>query len=109
MIAKLITYGKDRAEAIERMVRAIDEYQITGIQTTLPFCTFALRHEQFVSGKFDTKFVERHFDPEVLKQKDPVYEELAMAFAANLVDQRQNQSAVNQNGPISKWKLRARG
>lgn len=108
MIAKLVTYGDNREMAIERMLRAIKEYRITGIATTLGFCAYVLKHEAFTSGKFDTKFVQEHFDPEVLRQKDPEYEEIAMAFAAQLVDQRQNQSAVNQNTPLSKWKLRAR-
>ena len=47
MIAKLITYGKDREEAIERMIRAIDDYKIVGIETTLPFCKFVMQHESF--------------------------------------------------------------
>ncbi|TGE28641.1 acetyl-CoA carboxylase biotin carboxylase subunit [Hymenobacter metallicola] len=63
MIAKLVTFGKDRTEAIERMLRAIDEYQITGIQTTLPFGSYVLRHPAFVSGNFDTNFVRDHFTP----------------------------------------------
>ena len=70
MIAKLITYGKDRKEAIDRMVRAIDEYKITGIETTLPFGKFVMQHEAFVSGNFDTHFVEKHFTPEKLKHED---------------------------------------
>lgn len=109
MIAKLVTYGDNREMAIERMLRAIKEYRITGIATTLGFCAYVLKHEAFVSGNFDTKFVNIHFDPEVLKQKDPEYEKIAMAMAAQLIDQRQNQSAINQDGGISKWKLRARG
>jgi acetyl-CoA carboxylase biotin carboxylase subunit len=72
MIAKLITHGENRQEAIERMIRAIDEYRITGIQTTLDFCRFALQHEAFVSGQFDTKFVERYFTPDKL---EPVFTE----------------------------------
>jgi len=67
MIAKLITYGKDREEAIERMVRAIDEYIITGITTTLPFGKFVMQHEAFTSGNFDTHFVKKYFTPEVLQ------------------------------------------
>ncbi|WP_192820939.1 acetyl-CoA carboxylase biotin carboxylase subunit [Rufibacter sp. LB8] len=84
MIAKLVTYGKDRAEAIDKMIRAIDEYQITGIETTLPFGKFVMQHEAFRSGDFDTKFIERYFkDPTVLKgapNKDE--EELAAVLAA---------------------------
>lgn len=72
MIAKLITFGKDRAEAIERMLRAIAEYKITGIQTTLPFGKFVLEHDAFRTGKFDTHFVAKYFKPELL---DPVNDE----------------------------------
>jgi len=67
MIAKLIAYGKDRTEAIERMVRAINEYQITGITTTLGFGRFVMQHEAFTSGNFDTHFVKKYFTPEVLQ------------------------------------------
>jgi len=67
MIAKLTTYGKDRKEAIERMIRAIDEYQITGITTTLGFGKFVMEHEAFTSGNFDTHFVKKYFTPEVLQ------------------------------------------
>lgn len=67
MIAKLITYGKDREEAIKRMIRAIDEYQITGIQTTLGFGKFVMEHEAFRSGNFDTHFVAKYFSTGKLK------------------------------------------
>lgn len=61
MIAKLITYGSTRTEAIQRMKRAISEYKISGIMTTLPFGTFVMGHEAFISGKFDTHFVKTFF------------------------------------------------
>ncbi|RYD84512.1 MAG: biotin carboxylase, partial [Sphingobacteriales bacterium] len=70
MIAKLITYGKDRAEAIDRMKRAIDEYHITGITTTLGFGRFVMNHEAFTSGNFDTHFVKKYFNPDVLTIAD---------------------------------------
>jgi acetyl/propionyl-CoA carboxylase alpha subunit len=60
MIAKLITYGENRMEAIERMKRAIDDYRINDIVTTLGFCKFVLEHEAFVKGKFDTHFIKNH-------------------------------------------------
>ena len=68
MIAKLIVHGANRTEAIQRMIRAIDEYKISGVQTTLEFCKFVMQHPAFVSGKFDTHFVAQHFKPEMLKQ-----------------------------------------
>ena len=80
MIAKLVTYGKDRTEAIEKMRRAIDEYQITGVQTTLPFCRFVMDHEAFLSGQFDTRFVGLYFKPEML-QRTPSDQELNIVAA----------------------------
>lgn len=78
MIAKLITYGKDREEAIARMVRAIAEYEITGIETTLAFGKFVMQHEAFKSGNFDTHFVSKYFKPEELNE---VNEDEAMIAA----------------------------
>jgi acetyl-CoA carboxylase biotin carboxylase subunit len=67
MIAKLIAYGKDREEAIDRLLRAIDEYQITGITTTLGFGKFVMQHQAFRSGNFDTHFVKKYFTPDALQ------------------------------------------
>ena len=81
MIAKLICYGVDRTQAIERMNRAIDEYQIRGIETTLGFGKFVMEHEAFISGDFDTGFIGKYFDPkqQVILSRE---EELALAAAA---------------------------
>jgi len=61
LIAKVITSGKDRAEAIGRMKRALDEFIIEGISTTIPFHKKVLQNEYFLKGDFDTKFIETHF------------------------------------------------
>lgn len=82
MIAKLITFGKDREEAIERMIRAIDEYQITGIQTTLSFGKFVMQHDAFKSGKFDTHFVSKYFNADSLKTENDEEALMAALFAA---------------------------
>lgn len=58
MIAKVITYGKTREEAIARMKRALGEFVIEGIHTTIPFHLKLLNNEKFVSGEFNTKFLE---------------------------------------------------
>jgi acetyl-CoA carboxylase biotin carboxylase subunit len=60
MIAKLIVHGRTREEAISRMKRALDEFVIEGVDTTIPFHLRLLEHEQFVSGDFDTKFLEKY-------------------------------------------------
>jgi len=70
MIAKLTVWGKDRNEAIERILKAIKEYKIKGIETTLSFGAFAINHDEFRSGRFDTHFVKNHFSPEILENKD---------------------------------------
>ena len=79
MIAKLIVHDSTREKAIQRMIEAIDDYDIVGVKTTLPFCDFALKHESFRSGKYDTRFVKLYFsDPKVL---DPSPEMLDAALA----------------------------
>lgn len=101
MIAKLVTFGKDRKEAIDKMIRAIDEYIITGIETTLPFGKYVLQHEAFVSGNFDTKFIERYYTPEVLNTKpDEGAEEVAVALAAMLLNNKKANTAT-LNGAAS--------
>ncbi|HCN85083.1 MAG TPA: acetyl-CoA carboxylase biotin carboxylase subunit [Sphingobacteriaceae bacterium] len=99
MIAKLITYGSDRREAIEKMIRAIDEYQISGIETTLEFGKFVMQHEAFVSGKFDTNFVGKYFSPEVLDQENED-EALIAALAAVHFMQKQNNKIVSSERSI---------
>ncbi|WP_078545823.1 acetyl-CoA carboxylase biotin carboxylase subunit [Litchfieldia alkalitelluris] len=64
MIAKLITYGATREEAISRMKRALSEFVIEGIHTTIPFHLKLMEHEKFVDGHFNTKFLELY---EVMK------------------------------------------
>ncbi|QDX93552.1 acetyl-CoA carboxylase biotin carboxylase subunit [Brevibacillus laterosporus] len=60
MIAKVIVWGKTREEAIERMKRALQEFMIEGVHTTIPFHLKLLEHEVFISGQFDTKFLETY-------------------------------------------------
>jgi len=108
MIAKLITYGKDRTEAIERMLRAIEEYKIDGCATTLPFGTYVLEHEAFVSGNFDTNFVKTHYDASQLNKFDETEAQLAAQLAAYLMDNNKPQTAVAATTTTSesKWKAR---
>ncbi len=67
MIAKLVVWGKTREDAIRRTIQAIDDYQISGLKTTLDFGKYVLKHEAFRSGHFDTNFVKHYFqDPTVM-------------------------------------------
>ncbi len=67
MIAKLVIWGKTREEAIDRTIKAIDNYQISGLKTTLDFGKYVLKHPAFRSGDFDTNFIKHYFeDPRVM-------------------------------------------
>ncbi len=106
MIAKMICHDSTRERAIEKTIRAIDEYEITGLETTLGFCRFVMNHEAFRSGNFDTKFVEKYFDPEQLKSKPAEEEEIIASILATYVKEEvkilPNQSV--QVEAISNWK-----
>jgi propionyl-CoA carboxylase alpha chain len=69
MLAKLITYGDTREEAIQLMIKAIDAYHVEGVQTTLPFGKFVFEHEAFRSGNFDTHFVKNYYNTDELKNQ----------------------------------------
>lgn len=66
MLSKLITYGKDREEAIQIMLEAIANYKVEGVSTTLPFGQFVFQHEAFTSGDFDTNFVKKYYSADMI-------------------------------------------
>lgn len=107
MIAKMICHDETRERAIEKTIRAIDEYEITGLETTLGFCRFVMTHEAFRSGNFDTKFVEKYFTPEVLRSI-PVEEEeiLASLLAVQGKEEKKSPTPGTLGEPVnvSQWK-----
>jgi acetyl-CoA carboxylase biotin carboxylase subunit len=108
MIAKLVSFGKDRSEAISRMIRAIDDYRITGVETTLSFCRFVLNHKAFVSGNFDTGFIKDHFKPEMLIHERADEAEVASVFAATLLRElgdKKHRAGDNPSKERSAWRL----
>ena len=106
MISKLIVHGKDRTEAIEKMLRAIDDYTIIGVETTLDFCKFVLKHEAFVSGNFDTGFIAKYFTPEVLNVKNEEYAELAAIAGSIIFEGNKAKQTGSTENPVKKsqWK-----
>jgi propionyl-CoA carboxylase alpha chain len=89
MLAKLVTYGADRNEAIQRMIEAINQYEIKGIETTLPFGKFVCKHEAFVSGNFDTHFVKNYYTPELLHEETKTEAKIAALIAIKKYQQDQ--------------------
>ena len=67
MIAKLICYGNTREEAIEKTIFALDDYRLSGLRTTIPFCRFVLSSEAFRSGKYSTHFVPEYWNDQIPK------------------------------------------
>lgn len=87
------------------MIRAIDDYRITGVNTTLGFCRFVMGHEAFVSGKFDTHFVKNHFKPEYLLSNNKEEMELAAILAVRMLRQRSVPlKNFSQSETTSSWK-----
>ncbi len=110
MIAKLIVHAENRSAAIAKMLRAIDDYTITGVKTTLPFCKYVLNHEAFVSGHFDTNFVKHFFMPEFLNEaSDDEKAAVASIIASLEYSSVSSKAAINHKDQLtsvsnSKWK-----
>jgi len=107
LIAKLIVHAPDRSSAIQKMVRAIDEYRISGVSTTLGFCRFVMTHPAFISGKFDTHFVKNYFDASMLVADDLKESELAAWLSVQVLQEKK----AFHSGPVlsdgmSKWKAK---
>jgi acetyl/propionyl-CoA carboxylase alpha subunit len=105
MIAKLAVHGKDRTEAIQKMIEAIRQYKIKGLCTTLPFGEFVFEHDAFVSGHFDTHFVKNYYTPELLLDKQRMHAEVAAIAALKYWKAQQKQLLPVVNKTTS-WKRR---
>ncbi|MBL7074283.1 acetyl-CoA carboxylase biotin carboxylase subunit [candidate division KSB1 bacterium] len=108
LIAKLITWGRDRSEAIERMKRALGEYEIGGVETTIPFCQFVMNNPRFVTGEFDTHFVEEEFNGQSVGIAGEDLKETAV-LGAILFQEWEKSKTIglvqgNQRGKENRWK-----
>ncbi len=108
MIAKLVVYADSRSEAIKNTLTAIDDYEISGVKTTLDFAKFVLNHDAFISGNFDTNFVKHYFDsPDVLytsftKEKEALDASVDLIWNKIIEDDKKDAASI----PItSSWKL----
>ncbi|MEX0812937.1 MAG: acetyl-CoA carboxylase biotin carboxylase subunit [Chitinophagales bacterium] len=109
MISKLVTYGKDREEAIQRMIRAIEDYKIVGVKNTLAFGTYVMKHPAFVSGDFSTNFVKEHFDPKAMQVEDKAEAKIAALLSHRLLKEQKSKHELSENGRSlkkSRWSSR---
>lgn len=105
MIAKLIVHAENRNQAIAKMTKAIRDYDIVGVETTLDFCDFAINHPAFVSGDFDTHFVDKYFtNPSQQLSADDDSVDAAMAASYLFTSNKLNNDPYLP-GNYSDWKL----
>ena len=105
MIAKLVTHGNNRTEAIQKMKQAIKEYTIEGVSTTLPFGSFVFEEEAFVTGNFDTHFVKNFYTPEKIKATQQSNAAIAAMVALKYWMEQQAITQPVENKSTS-WKRR---
>ena len=106
MIAKLIVHAPDRPSAIRKMQRALSEYKITGVKTTIPFCEFVLEHPEFQHGTYDINFVGTHYKPLPDTLNDGIASSIASAMVHRPVAKPLNGKQLAAPAK-SKWNLRS--
>ncbi len=116
LISKLVVWGTDRSEAVSRMKRALKEYSIFGVETSIPFCLKVMEHAKFISGDFDTHFIEKEFlnQPEELTElSNSAADQEVAAIGAALFESLYNQAnqrikSAETNSKASRWKMAGR-
>ncbi len=106
LLAKLAAWGTTRDEARQRMDRALSEYVVSGVSTTIPFCAFVVSHPIFSKGNYDVQFIEKYFHPDELTPHDNM--ELAASFIAASIYHStlgdKTRTTKNQITTSSRWK-----
>lgn len=113
MISKLAAWGRTRAEAIDRLRRALDEYSVGGIRTTLPFFREIIRDDEFIEAKLDTGFIPRFTERRERlypagEQDSSRLKDIAIIAAALAYADAQSTGPANHREPQSHWKMKGR-
>ena len=103
MFAKLIVWGENRSQAIQRMIEAINQFEIKGIPTTLDFGRFVMQHPKFIEGDFDTNFISSYYTKEGIKKQDQSLLEAAAIFTYLEFNEHKIPTIASHN---SNWKNR---
>lgn len=103
MVAKLIVHGENREQVIEKMLKALDDFQIKGIKTTIPFDKAVLHNQVFRGGNFNTSFIEK--DMNTLVHREEEEEALAALFVAKHYSE-QNSPQETVQSDVNLWKIR---
>lgn len=115
MISKLAAWGATREEAIARMQRALGEYHVGGIRTTIPFFQSVLEDEEFKSGEIDTGYIARFLERQKAETESNGHNEAQIAAAivaainfSQQAQMQQNSSSTTESTKVSKWKTAGR-
>lgn len=108
MLAKLVVHAPTRSEAIQLMKEAIAAYEVEGVATTLPFGQFVMDHPAFVSGDFNTHFVQNYFTPELLIERQKPAAAVAALLALRLYLEQKEVLQVVEDTASSNWRQRAK-
>ena len=110
MIAKLAIWGRTREQAIDRLRRALDEYDVAGITTTLSFFREVVRDEEFIAARLDTGFISRFNERRTENEPSEVEADLAVIAAALSYAHRQQRTSLqtSNQGSRSRWKMAGR-
>jgi acetyl-CoA carboxylase, biotin carboxylase subunit len=110
MISKFCVFGRNRAEAIDRMRRALQEYEVGGIKTTLPFFREVVEDAEFIEGKLDTGFIPRFNERKKAREISETERDMALIAAALANSDKSatiNQSQTNEK-QTSRWAMAGR-
>jgi acetyl-CoA carboxylase biotin carboxylase subunit len=114
MLSKLVVWGSTRERCITRMSRALSEYSVKGIKTTIPFHARVMRNEKFLKGDIDTNFIDSQFQPQDAARVKP-NEDIALVAAAIKAFRRDKEKALRMMGEgpsgapdLSQWKSSGR-
>jgi len=111
MVAKLVVWGRDREESLDRLRRALEEFVVKGIKTSIPFHLRVLQHEKFIEGKYDTGFIDQYMDggkggPVVDPGESRRVAHMLAAIAAFRRDKARSERAASRpsGGTAEPWK-----
>ena len=108
LIAKLLVWAPTRQEAIVRMKRALKEYSIRGIKTSIPFHILVMNTPEFVKGEYDTTFIDKVLGEVKYKKENHEVAAIAAAIGRILKKKRTKISAAKKEAGVNPWKLSAR-
>jgi acetyl-CoA carboxylase biotin carboxylase subunit len=108
MISKFCVYGRDREEALGRLKRALQEYEVGGIKTTLPFFREIIEDEEFQQGKLDTSFIARWQERRKKQEANETEKDLAIIAAALNYSQAKPTQTVQTQQTESRWQKAGR-